>query len=384
MLRMSFEQETGGMTMRKKLAALLILSTSLFVFGCGEEKKAAQAAPASTPQAVQTVTKDYAQQYAPIVESAYAFVLKNGEEKEGFNSLAEVKQFNGTQKAGELIGYTLQDISGDGVPELLLGYAEQKQGQGVYGSDIYAVYTLENGKPQLQFEAWFKDRLRLLKDNTLFMQGTSGAAESYTGRFALEGTQKKCLDFFFTKPDEQNPGQIIVYHNQTGASDSKQSEKSAVSLEELGDMGSDFSFEPVEFLPLKNYPQQGFKGLAKKHINIAWQRDSRLDLAQAESFSAPNAAPSAKVVLTSDEALPSFKVLGLEVANIDEGGQISYTVKDLYTKDSLPKNAPFVLTLTTFESIPYTGIAFEDDLGRVRRFAIGQSGMDGSVYLSEF
>lgn len=371
--------------MRKKLTALLILSTSLLLFGCGEEKKAAQAAPpASTPQAVQTIAKDYAQQYAPIMESTYAFVLKNGEEKEGFNSLAEVKQFNGAQKAGELIGYTMQDISGDGVPELILGYAEQKQGQGAYSSEIYAVYTLENGKPQLKFEAWFKDRLRLLKDNTLFMQGTSGAAESYTGRFALAGTKKKCLDFFFTKPDEQNPGQIRVYHNQNGTSDPKQSEKSSVSLEELGDMGSDFSFEPVEFLPFKNYPQQGFKGLAKKHINIAWQRDSRLDLAQAESFSAPNATPSAKVVLTSDEALPNFKVLGLELANIDESGKVSYNVKTLYTKDRLQAEAPFVLTLTAFEFTPYTGISFEDDLGRVRQFAIGQSGMDGSVMLSEF
>ena len=368
--------------MRKKLAALLILSTSLLLFGCGEEKKAAQAAPpASTPQAVKV---DYAQQYAPILDSAYAFVLKNGEEKEGFNSLAEVKNFNGAEKAGAIIGYTMQDISGDGVPELIFGYAEQKQGQGAYGSDIYAVYTLENGKPQLQFEAWFKDRLRLLKDNTLFMQGTSGAAESYTGRFALEGTKKKCLDFFFTKPDEQNPGQIIVYHNQNGISDPKHSEKSPVTLDELGDMGSDFSFEQVEFLPLKNYPQQGFKGLAKKHINIAWQRDSRLDLAQAERFSAPNADPAAKVVLISDEPLRSFKVLGLELANIDESGKVSYNVKTLCTKDTLQAKAPFVLTLTTFEFTPYTGISFEDDLGRERRFAIGQSGMDGSVMLSEF
>ena len=371
--------------MRKKLAALLILSTSLLLFGCGEEKKAVQAAPpASTPQAVQAVTKDYAQQYAPIMESAYAFVLKNGEEKQGFNSLAEVKQFNGAQKAGELIGYTMQDISGDGVPELILGYADKKQGQGSYSSEIYAIYTLENDQPQLKFEAWLKDRLRLLKDKTLFIQGTSGAAESYTGRFALEGTQKKCLDFFFTKPDEQNPGQIRVYHNQSGISDPKQSEKSSVSLEELGDMGNDFAFESVEFLPLKNYPQQGFKGLAKKHIAIEWQKNSKLNLAQAERFSAPNPDSAAKVVLMSDEPLPNFKVLGLELANIDESGKVSYNVKNLYAKDTLQAKAPFVLTLTTFEFTPYTGISFEDDLGRVRQFAIGQSGMDGSVSLSEF
>ena len=371
--------------MRKKLAALLILSTSLLLFGCGEEKKAAQAAPpASTPQATQAVKTDYAQQYAPIMESAYAFVVKNGEEKEGFASLAEVKQFNGAQKAGELIGYTMQDISGDGIPELILGYADKNQGQGSYSSEIYAIYTLENGKPQLKFEAWFKDRLRLLKDNKLFMQGTSGAAESYTGRFALEGTKKKCLDFFFTKPDEQDPGQIIVYHNQNGTRDPKQSEKSPITLEELGDMGSDFSFESVEFLPLKNYPQQGFKGLAKKHIAIAWQKDNELNLAQAERFSAPNADPAAKVVLLSNEPLHNFKVLGLELANIDENGKVSYNVKALYAKDMLPAKAPFVLTLTTFEFTPYTGISFEDDLGRVRQFTIGQSGMDGSVMLSEF
>ena len=370
--------------MRKNLAALLILSASLLMFGCGDDKKAAQAAPSSTQQVTQSVKADYAQQYAPIMDSAYAFVLKNGEEKEGFNSLAEVKQFNGAEKAGAIIGYTMQDISGDGVPELILGYAEQKRGQGSYSSEIYAIYTLVDGKPQLQFEAWFKDRLRLLKGNTLFMQGTSGAAESYTGRFALEGTKKKCLDFFFTKPDEHNPQQIIVYHNQIGTSDPKQSKKSPVTLEELGDMGNEFSMEPLEFLPLKNYQQQGFKGLAKKHISVEWQKDSRLDLAQAERFSAPNATPSAKVVLTSDEELPNFKVLGLEMANIDESGQVSYNVKDLYTKNVLSKKTPFVLTLTAFETIPYTGISFEDDLGRVRRFTIEQSGMDGSVSLNEF
>lgn len=371
--------------MRKKLAALLILSTSLLLFGCGEEKKAVQAAPpSSTPQAVQTIKKDYAQQYAPLMENAYAFVVKSGEEKEGFASLAQVKQFNGAQKAGDIIGYTLQDISGDGIPELIFGYAEQKQGQGAYSSEIYAVYTLENGKPQLKFEAWFKDRLRLLQGNTLFVQGTSSAAESYTGRFALEGTKKKCLDFFFTKPDEHNPEQIIVYHNQIGTSDPKQSKKSPVTLEELGDMGNDFALESLEFLPIKNYPQQGFKGLAKKHINIAWQRDSRLDLTQAEHFSAPNADSAAKVVLMSDEPLPSFKVLGLELANVDESGKVSYNVKALYTKAMLQAKTPFVLTLTTFEFTPYTGISFEDDLGRERQFAIGQSGMDGSVTLSEF
>ena len=123
---------------------------------------------------------------------------------------------------------------------------------------------------------------------------------------------------------------------------------------------------------------------AERHLFLEWQRDSRLDLTQAEHFTAPDADPAAKVVLLSDRTLPSFKVLGLEVANIDESGKVTYNVRTLYSKDRLQKNTPFVLTLTTFEYLPYTGISFEDSLGRVHRFAIEQSGMNGSVFLSEF
>lgn len=42
-----------------------------------------------------------------------------------------------------------------------------------------------------------------------------------------------------------------------------------------------------------------------------------------------------------------------------------------------------VLHLESLETIPKNGISFKDDAGRERKFAILQSGKDGSIYLQE-
>ena len=42
-----------------------------------------------------------------------------------------------------------------------------------------------------------------------------------------------------------------------------------------------------------------------------------------------------------------------------------------------------VMNQESLETIPKNGISFKDDAGRERKFAILQSGKDGSIYLQE-
>ena len=59
------------------------------------------------------------------------------------------------------------------------------------------------------------------------------------------------------------------------------------------------------------------------------------------------------------------------------------TGKSVYSKDLLMADEKLVLHLESLETIPKNGISFKDDAGRERRFAILQSGKDGSIYLQE-
>ena len=90
------------------------------------------------------------------MDGLYDYAVKGQDDKlvnEGMNVISEIVDVYQRDSA-RMIGYTLKDFNGDGVPELVLGRTEQHKGAGYYGSDIYSIYTLVNGKPMRSFEGW--------------------------------------------------------------------------------------------------------------------------------------------------------------------------------------------------------------------------------------
>ena len=63
---------------------------------------------------------------------------------------------------------------------------------------------------------------------------------------------------------------------------------------------------------------------------------------------------------------------------------LTYSARELYTLTSLTPERPLVVTMVFYGDTPNNGISYVDANGQVRRFALGQSGMDGSLYLNEF
>ena len=86
------------------------------------------------------------------------------------------------------------------------------------------------------------------------------------------------------------------------------------------------------------------------------------------------------VTLMADEPVTKVALLALELVD----AETFFDTTVLYEQDELVPDDPLVVKIAFPGDIPGYGIRFTDGDGRVRQFAIGMSGRDGSLVLSEF
>lgn len=91
-----------------------------------------------------------------------------------------------------------------------------------------------------------------------------------------------------------------------------------------------------------------------------------------------------RVLFTASAAVTDFKVLSLTCEDIDENGNISFSVQECYSQPELTPDCPLIVGMEFFGSIPNNGISYVDTDGVEKRFAVDMSGEDGSLYLWEF
>lgn len=90
------------------------------------------------------------------------------------------------------------------------------------------------------------------------------------------------------------------------------------------------------------------------------------------------------VTVMADQTVTEVRLLALTFADVDEEGNVAFDTEVLYEQDSLMAEAWIVFRLAFPGDIPPYGISLVDEAGAQRSFAIGISGMDGSLVLSEF
>ncbi len=94
--------------------------------------------------------------------------------------------------------------------------------------------------------------------------------------------------------------------------------------------------------------------------------------------------PQATIALRATRPVFEVALLGLEYEGVDDTGKTSFKTRVLHSYAELKPDHPLVIALTFYGTIPGYGIAYRDADGTVRRFAIQESGMDGSLELLEF
>ena len=236
-----------------------------------------------------------------------------------------------------------------------------------------------DGKIKFVDEGWARSNLQLLPNNMLLTRGNSSNTDYVLVlEDLLPNGNKRCVDMYFTRSKNGNAAAngLDVYRNDVGRDDVAVSQKTNMTADDFFDMGAEMAGDSVklELLPLKEYKQRGFKGLAMQYLEcmgVHELQDAKFDLSKYEQVSVPNPFKGADVIFRSTKNLEEFCLLELASG------------KSVYSKDLLMADEKLVLHLESLETIPKNGISFKDDAGRERRFAILQSGKDGSIYLQE-
>ena len=221
----------------KKSILIFILTLALGVMsGCGKtENNKPGEKPENTNQPSTDISEEYVTKKDEALADVYAFISNIDNEvgpEEGFDGIWEAAKALGDE-ALEKIGYVLKDITGDDVPELLIG-AFEKDDNAYTNNEIYLIYTLQGEKPEIVLYGWNRNAYSLKDDNSLFYQGSSGAAMSAFGIYHISNDgESVCDDFYFTYPNDNDPSVIELFHNTTGIFYNEDGEKLDMTLDEF-------------------------------------------------------------------------------------------------------------------------------------------------------
>lgn len=274
-------------------------------------------------------------------------------------------------------GFAVTDLSGDGIPELLIG----SLGSGM----LFAVFTVSDGAPKLVLEGWYRNAYYLLQDGSIYNRGSGGAAYTILGIYDIseDGTALTCRDCWFTHEKDGNFEDIRCWHNTTGEMDPAVSEELPMTLDEFWEMESAFA-EQVVIPNMTAFGEYG--GLEKpmyaENPTITAFYDHEYAGAYDE-YTADDSEYAAKVVFTTDGTVRDFKILALTVTDVSEEGSVSFAFDELYTYGELTPDKGLAVKMSLPETIPFYGISYTDGTGADRIFSVNLSGFDGSVYLAE-
>jgi len=171
----------------------------------------------------------YEEQYKPIIDEFYGIAAGNFDETDYPDycmGMVEAANIDPDSIKGNS-GYLIEDISGDRIPELLIGSAD--------GSMIYAMFTLKDNEPQLIFDGTYRNAYTLLGDGTILNSGSAGAAYSIFGIYKLteDGSELECQGYWFTHEKDGNFEDIRCWYNTVGEMDVSMSEELDMTLDEF-------------------------------------------------------------------------------------------------------------------------------------------------------
>lgn len=184
----------------------------------------------------------------------------DGEQYDQFVGFRNFIYDHGAEAANK-VGYTLTDLSGDGIPELVIGNIDVTEYEEGY-TQIYDAYTIKNDKVVLVLTGWDRNTYHYLGDGRLLNAGSTGYRSGFFGTFRLseDGSGLNCEDYYFTQPVSHNDERTLCYHNTTGGNNPSASEELSITDEQLWKMESDIgkNFQKLELTPFSEYgPDDG-------------------------------------------------------------------------------------------------------------------------------
>ena len=277
---------------------------------------------------------------------------------------------------GTGVGYAVEDLTGDGVPELVLGSLED--------DTLYAVYTGNQGEPVLMLEGYCRHPCRYLGRGRFFCSGSASAFNSILSAYVLskDGLELICEDFYFTDESAGDGMDVAFFHNTTGVMDPAVSDQLDIDYDQFFTI-EDSWMEQVQAIALTpfavTYPTVTAIGPQVRAMwaDGEWNGDyDWIDLSTGE--------PVSTILFVADSTVTDFQISSLFLESVDDYGNMNFSVTPLYTQDTLTPDWALVVDLTFYGDLPSYGISYVDANRQLWRFTITISGYDGSILLTEY
>lgn len=226
-------------------------------------------------------------------------------------------------------GYTIRDINADGMPELIIGKIQERKNHSCFGSKIYAVYKQIQDRIYCILEGTNRNSFDILDNGTFFNLGSEGAAYTIFGSYAPYPTKKTltCENFYFSHENDETFQVlfIITTHPENLTKKFQRSfQKRNLTLNSLN-IKSGLNQFSLFRLPMLN---------PLKRTRIPFLHNGQKKILDAGTpyteFIADNSDLQVKIAFSSLIGVKDFKVLKLELINVDENGKPSFEAREIY------------------------------------------------------
>lgn len=162
----------------------------------------------TSPSDYNTVSPDIEAAYRPIIGS-YSIGLRDHYDMSMFESYG--LNYMGIYYDFEDIGYVMQDITGDGIPELIIGEISGNPGF------FLDMYTVMDGEAALLVRSGERDRYYLCKNGYLENQWSAGAADSGVDYYQIvweRANDQLYIDFDLVESGEYERYDYVTFNFQ--------------------------------------------------------------------------------------------------------------------------------------------------------------------------
>jgi hypothetical protein len=356
----------------KKYASIIIMM-SLCLFLCSNIE-------AST----KSKTDSYNKSYDYVINDYYDFVAsfsgKSASTQQKYYSFADVASLAKNDSL-EAIGYTIKDVTGDKVPELIFGYIIMLDGKKSLGKEVLALYTIENGKAKLVFQGGNGYKYYNLGGGKFVFSSHTQYYEVF-GSFALNKNGDKLVYDDFNFIDFTDIDNIVHYSNKTGALDKKSSKKQSIVSDQYQEMIDEtiLKSKEMEFTPLKKFKKADNKA---QKISVYEEELVKSKYKNYLRYTMKSNTFKTKVFFVPSNSVKDFKLYGLTYKSMDDKGKVKYDKKVLFSVNTLTAQKPLLADVEPSETVPTTGISFVDNKGKTQKYVVHESGEDGSLLLSK-
>ena len=328
-------------------------------------------------------TGDYEEIYQEVLDKMHRIIAhpESSAWDEDDGAIAIVEAANYQESALQNIGYAFEDLSGDGVCELIIG---NRTVNSCPGNTILAVYTYHDGNVVYSFGGPSRNPHFLMGDGRILFYASNGYMSYGFGLSTLnkDGTTLTCEELVYTGIGPYGETQV-VFENKEGFWDEDSAYLSDMTLEDYENYWESYleKTQYVYLTPFSEYTHpDGFVGVEEIYpVYISYADESILD--ECEHYIIDDNEYSKWISIYANTEVTNFYVLGLADIEYFDDGTFTYSTKEKVECKALNQGKEILVKMDLPETFPFYAISYFEEDGTFHSYAIIISGEDGSVKL---